>query len=139
MGRRQAPRRVYEARNRVMARLYLEHGWTLEDLADAFDMSISNAHRILKALGSLLPESEKRNRWHKANLAKAQDPEFRAEMAASIRETWRQRNFSGRRRLFDDDPEMRATYRKLQREVGAAEAKRMLAEHTERQRQRISA
>lgn len=124
-----ASQAVFDARNRVMARLYLEHEWTLSDLADAFDMGVPNAHRILKRLGATLPPGERRRRFTKANRIKAANPEFRAQMSASIREIWAIGKGSGRSKLFEDNPERRTEYLRLQKKVGAAEARRILAEH----------
>lgn len=124
-----APRSVYDARNRVMVRLYREHEWTLAELAEAFDMGAPNVHRILKRLGATLDRNERRNRWTAANREKAKDPAYRALVSASIREIWATLpKGSGRPVLFEDDPDARAEYLRLQRKVGAAEARRILAD-----------
>lgn len=122
-------RAVYDARNRVLARLYREHGWTMAELAAQFEMSMGNVHRLLKRQGALLTDAGKRGRWEVANRAKAADPEFRLQMSETIAAYWRLPRGSSRPVLFADEPERRAQYLTLQRKVGAVEARRLLAEH----------
>lgn len=132
-------RAVYEARNRVIVRLYRERDWLLAELAKAFEMSVANVHRILKAPGACLPVSDRRRRWRDANRAKARDPEIRAALSEAGLRAWQLGRCSGRRRLFEDAPELRAEYLQLQRKVGAAEARRIIAEGQAAQQLRMAA
>lgn len=118
---------VFQARNRVICRLYKEYGWLLTQIADHFAMSKTNVWRILENGGATQTKSQRRARITATNRKKALDANFRKKLAEATYQAWADGKMSGRKRLFADDPVKRADYLLLRDKVGAAEAKRMLA------------
>lgn len=118
---------VFQARNRVIVRLYIEHGWMLSQIAEQFAMSKSNVWRILENAGAKMNKSARRDRRTAANRKKALDPAFRRKLAEATYRAWTDGKMSGRKRLYADEPAKRADYLNLRKKVGADEARRMMA------------
>ena len=119
-------RAVYDARNRVIARLYLEREWRISEIAEAFEMSVSNVWRILQRLDATLPDKKRRKRIAETNRAKWQDPDYRAKIVAATRLAWVNGKMRGRPKVYANDPSKRREYQNLQRKVGAVEARQMM-------------